>query len=98
VLGVKARPASLGSAGTPQGRDALSHFESYADAAVKSNTCALPNWVGFQTSRQRSTIEIMNLEQRQKEARRKEKSAAKRARREARRQQKAGASPGAVAK
>jgi hypothetical protein len=29
-----------GSAGTPPGGDESSHFESYTDAAVKSNTCA----------------------------------------------------------
>jgi hypothetical protein len=40
VLGVKARPASLGSAGYAPGGDAPSHFESYSDGAVKSNTCA----------------------------------------------------------
>jgi hypothetical protein len=39
------------------GGAASSHFESYADAAVKSNACALPSGAGFQTARERSTIE-----------------------------------------
>ena len=34
-----------------QGEGSPSHFESYADAAVKSNACALPSRVGFQTRR-----------------------------------------------
>jgi hypothetical protein len=44
---------------------------------------------GFQTAPERSTLESMNLEQRQKEVRRREKAEAKRAKRLARRQQKA---------
>ena len=32
-----------GSAGYALLGEAPSHFESYTDAAVKSNTCALPN-------------------------------------------------------
>ena len=58
MLGVEARPASLGSAGRPLRGEAPSHFESYADAAVKSNACALPNRVGFQIAPARSSIEV----------------------------------------
>jgi hypothetical protein len=45
----------------------------------------------FQTARQHSTIGSMNIERRVKEARRKDKAAAKREKRQARRQQKAAA-------
>jgi hypothetical protein len=94
--GLEAEPASLGSAGTPSCGETPSHVESYADAAVKSTTCAREHAAaicriggGFQTARSRSTIGNMNLAQRQREALRKEKRAAKREKREARRQQKA---------
>jgi hypothetical protein len=53
VLGVEARPASLGSAGTPLGGDAPSHFETYANAAVKSNAMRQHS-VGLDASRTRS--------------------------------------------
>jgi hypothetical protein len=78
------------------GGAASSHFESYADAAVKSNACALPSGAGFQTARERSTIETMNIERRVKEAQRRAKAEAKRAKREPRRQQKSAPQAGSA--
>ena len=93
MASAKSQPVRLwGGGGAP------SHFESYADGAAKSNTCArahaggaFPDRVGFQTARERSSIGGMNMERKVREARRKAKAEARREKRKARRQQKAGA-------